>query len=126
MPKVKQEPQMPVSSIVELARSIDPTICLTEIRPGVTRKVHEWSVEQWCRICIGARASGIAPIKFIRIVMQDYLDKHTVMPEFLPPAKMGVSKRAFEIGSNPQRGSEVLSADPFAGLNPPALEELRP
>ena len=115
-----------IGSLKILARQVDPTCSLHEVRPGVVRKVMDWGTEQWCRVIIASRAAGMNYSQFIRIVVQEHLNTHTTMPEFLPPAKIGVSKRAIDIGSRPQAGNDVLLSDPFGGVPPISPQRLRP
>ena len=120
---------LPESAIVELALTIDPTINLKEVRPGVVRKQLEFSKEQWCRIVIAARAAAaMSPSRFIRVVMEYHLEQHTIDPQFLPPARIGVSRRAFDIGSSPARGDTIFRTDPTGvnGLDAKLIERLKP
>lgn len=113
--------------IVELARRIDPTITLNEVRPGVVRKANEWSKEQWCRLVIAARSRGMGPGKLIRIVMQDYLNEHTLTPDFLPPAVVGVGAKAWNEAHTKKIADQgKLSENPFEGLSPSIIERLPP
>jgi hypothetical protein len=93
----------------ELKRIVVGGIKLSEVRPGVVRKVTEWPTELWVRMVVAARARSTSTSTLMRAVITDFLLRNTLVPAFVAPP-VEVSPQAFDIGSHVVNGNEKIES----------------